>query len=119
MGGGARSTLWVRLLADIFERPVEVTDHAETTALGAAVLAAAAVGLEGESDVVATAGRMSQGWRRITPRTADRARYRALAATYRELYPALAGIFGMLTSSGGSRPTATPPSRRSRRGPGA
>jgi sugar (pentulose or hexulose) kinase len=119
MGGGARSTLWVRLLADIFERPVEVTDHAETTALGAAVLAAAAVGLEGESDVVATAGRMSQGWRRITPRTADRARYRALAATYRELYPALAGIFGMLTSSGGSRPTATFRSRRSRRGPGA
>ena len=35
MGGGARSGSWVQLIADIFERPVEVTEHTETTALGA------------------------------------------------------------------------------------
>jgi xylulokinase len=96
MGGGARSALWVQLIADIFERPVEITEHKETTALGAAVLAAAAVGVDGETDVVATARRMSQGWREIQPRDIDRERYRRMAAAYDQLYPALAGVFKQL-----------------------
>jgi xylulokinase len=99
MGGGARSAFWVQLLADILERPVEVTGHAETTALGAAVLAAAATGMAGGSDVMATAERMSRGWRRILPRDADRERHRIMAATYRELYPALRGVFDTLARS--------------------
>ena len=53
MGGGARSALWVQLVADIFERPVEVTEHSETTALGAAVLAVI---------VVAVAGSLAMRW---------------------------------------------------------
>ncbi len=96
MGGGARSRLWVQLIADIFERPVEVTEHTETTALGAGVLAAAGVGVAGETDVVATARRMSQGWRVVQPDDTDRDRYRAMSAAYRELYPALAGVFQQL-----------------------
>ena len=96
MGGGARSGLWVQLIADIFERPVEVTEHAETTALGAAVLAAAAVGIAGDSDVTATARRMSRGWREVTPREADRERYRRQSRAYRQLYPALAEVFEQL-----------------------
>ena len=96
MGGGARSGSWVQLIADIFERPVEVTEHTETTALGAAALAAAAVGVAGETDVVATARRMSQGWQHVQPRDADRDRYRAMSAAYRELYPALSTVFKQL-----------------------
>jgi xylulokinase len=96
MGGGARSSLWVQLIADIFERPVEVTEHAETSALGAAILAAAAVGIGGETDVVATARRMSRGWRDVLPRDHDRDRYRHMAAAYRELYPALKNVFARL-----------------------
>jgi len=96
MGGGARSGLWGQLIADIFERPVEVTEHTETTALGAAVLAAAGAGVANETDVVATAQRMSQGWREVQPRADDRARYRRMAGAYRELYPALKGVFRQL-----------------------
>jgi xylulokinase len=96
MGGGARSVLWVQLMADIFERPVEVTEHTETTALGAAVLAAAGVGIADQTDVTATARRMSQGWREVQPRTDDRNRYRRMAGAYRELYPALKGVFRQL-----------------------
>ena len=96
MGGGARSRLWVQVIADILERPAEVTQHSETTALGAAVLAAAGVGVEGEHDVAATAARMSQGWREIRPEMTDRERYRRRFAAYQELYPALAGIFRQL-----------------------
>jgi xylulokinase len=100
MGGGANSALWVQMIADVFERPVEVTEHSETTALGAAVLAAAAVGIEGVWDVVATAQRMSQGWREVKPRTADRETYRRCFDVYRELYPALSGVFGKLARVG-------------------
>ncbi len=96
MGGGANSSFWVQLIADIFERPVEVTEHSETTALGAAVLAAAAVGLDAMWDVVATAGRMSTGWREVLPSAAGRDAYRHRFDVYRELYPALAPVFARL-----------------------
>ena len=96
MGGGANSSLWVQLIADVFERPVEVTEHAETTALGAAVLASAATGVGAMWDVVATAERMSQGWREVLPRAPDRETYRRRYEVYRELYPALAGVFARL-----------------------
>ena len=60
------------------------------------MLAAAGVGVAGVSDVVATARRMSQGWHEIAPREADRERYRRLFGAYRELYPALSGVFEQL-----------------------
>jgi xylulokinase len=98
MGGGVQSRLWLRLLADILEAPVEVADHAEATALGAAILAAAAVKLEGEADVASTAQRMSQGWRAIEPERDGPAsrRYRQLSVQYERLYPALSPIFQAL-----------------------
>jgi xylulokinase len=98
MGGGAQSDLWVKLLADILEVPVELTTHAEATALGAAILAAAAVDLDGEADVAATARRMSQGWRAVQAGLDAPAsqRYRQLGAQHERLYPALAPIFKAL-----------------------
>lgn len=96
MGGGANSALWVQLIADIFERPVEVTEHTESTALGAAVLAAAAIGLDAMWDVVATARRMSRGWRDVLPREDDRETYRQRFEVYRDLYPSLASVFSRL-----------------------
>jgi xylulokinase len=101
MGGGARSALWVQVLADILEQPVEVAPHAETTALGAAILAAAAVGMDGDHDVVATARRMSQGWRAVEPdREGPAVRcYREMGPLYERLYPALSPIFAALESA--------------------
>jgi sugar (pentulose or hexulose) kinase len=96
MGGGANSRLWVQLIADIFEHEVEVTEHRETTALGAAALAAAGVGVEGQTDVAETARRMSQGWRAVAPVPTDAPRYRRRFEAYRQLYPALAAIFRQL-----------------------
>jgi xylulokinase len=95
MGGGAQSELWVRILADVLEQPIEVGPHTETTALGAAILAAASIGLDGEHDVVATAERMSRGWIAVEPERDGRAsrRYRQLAPLYERLYPALSPIF--------------------------
>jgi sugar (pentulose or hexulose) kinase len=41
VGGGARNELWQRILADLFQVPVEVPDVTETAARGAALKAAA------------------------------------------------------------------------------
>jgi len=43
-GGGARSPLWTRLLADAIDRPLEITDTDEPGARGAAVLAGVGAG---------------------------------------------------------------------------
>jgi xylulokinase len=95
MGGGVQSDLWVQLLADILQQPVEVAPHAETTALGAAILAAAAVAAGGGHDVAATAHRMSRGWRAVEPERDGPAfaRYRQLGPVYERLYPALSPLF--------------------------
>jgi xylulokinase len=102
MGGGAQSGLWLRVLADVLDAPVEVAAHAEATALGAAILAAASTGLGGERDVATTASRMSLGWRAIEPSGDGTAseRYRRLAAQYERLYPALSPIFRELEAAG-------------------
>lgn len=44
-GGAARSAPWMRLLADVLNRPVEVTSSTEASAVGAALLAGVGTGL--------------------------------------------------------------------------
>ena len=43
MGGGARSALWTQILADVFDRPLEVRAGGEISALGAAAVALTAI----------------------------------------------------------------------------
>jgi len=45
VGGGARSTLWRQIKADVTGLPVSITDTVETTALGAGILALVGSGL--------------------------------------------------------------------------
>jgi len=98
MGGATRSKLFTQLLADVLERPIAISAEAETTALGAAMLAAAAVGLEGVSDVAETAGRMSRVAEVRAPDADVRGRYRDTCAVYRDVYPALKSLFPRLAA---------------------
>jgi xylulokinase len=96
MGGGSKSRLWLRILSDVLERDVRIGDQSETTALGAAILAAAGVGMAGEADVARTAERMTGVWKDGAP-AAPRPRVYDLASTvYQQLYPALAGLYPAL-----------------------
>ncbi|MEO1090554.1 MAG: xylulokinase [Pseudomonadota bacterium] len=85
VGGGARSTLWLRLLATILDRPVQRPAHGEFgAALGAARLGMAAAGstaddLFGEPPMSAT----------IEPERTLTAAYGDAFERYRALYPAL------------------------------
>ncbi len=102
MGGGSRSRLWTQIVADVTGRPVTVCAETETTALGAAVLAASAVGLNGVTDIKETAHTMARAKATIDPDPVNRARYEDLYQVYRRLYPALKDLFPPLLAASSS-----------------
>ncbi|MFF8024954.1 FGGY-family carbohydrate kinase [Streptomyces sp. NPDC007896] len=102
MGGGSRSRLWTQIVADVTGRPVTVCAETETTALGAAVLAAAAVGLGGVDDIEETAARMARAKATVDPDPIARSRYEDLYQVYRRLYPALKDLFPPLLAASGA-----------------
>lgn len=85
-GGGARSELWLEILASVLELPLErVVD--EGAAFGAALLGGVAGGVwEGSREAVAACVR---GGERFEPRAEWIAPYAELRERYRALYPAL------------------------------
>ena len=86
VGGAARSDVWMQIIADATGYPVRTIDEDVEAALGAAMLAAAGVGL-------ADADRPGEGWvtvsGRATPQPAGEAKLAAAFEVYRSLYPAL------------------------------
>ena len=92
-GGGSRSPLWRRILADVLEADVRTTSTAEGAAQGAAILAAVGAGW------FPTVGDACRAFVEVGPAvapSADAAPYRAAHARYRDLYPALAPTFRAL-----------------------
>ena len=91
-GGGAASEHWLQIIADVLNLPVRSSTSPEATALGAAILAASAIGFAGK-DLREASARMSHVHRTFTPQPDSVARYESLYRIYREVYPALAPIF--------------------------
>ncbi|HZP56046.1 MAG TPA: FGGY-family carbohydrate kinase [Dehalococcoidia bacterium] len=79
-GGMTRAPLFVRILADVLDRPVEVARAPETTALGAAALASVAVGLHGTTE--AGINTMTAPRTRLTPDAAASAAYEDVYARW-------------------------------------
>lgn len=87
LGGGSKSQLWCQILADVLEKPLARAASHEATALGAAMLAAVAVGMH--ADLTAAARVMTATTDRFEPGAA-RSAYQALyEQVYRDLFPAL------------------------------
>jgi xylulokinase len=93
VAGGARGDLLRQIRADVTGLPVTRPEDVETTARGAAMLAAAGVGLHPD---VPTASREMAGPRLepLHPRPACRAVYEELYIRHRRLYEALRPLFG-------------------------
>ena len=89
-GGGSRSALWRQIVADVTRKPVVACREAETTSLGAGILAAAAAGWHGSLEDAAAA--MTGEGARHMPDEAVAARYDDLFAVYREIYPSTAPL---------------------------
>jgi xylulokinase len=87
VGGGARSSLWLQLKADICQVPLHVPGVTEAACLGAALLAGAAAELY--PDVVAAVAQTVHLQRRIEPQAASAAAYEEKYRLYRQVYPTL------------------------------
>ncbi len=94
MGGGSRSDMWLQIIADVTGRPVSVCAEDEVSALGAAMLAAAAIGLHGDAEIRASSEAMAAFDRVVEPR--GRTAYEPMYEAYRRLYPQLADLFPLL-----------------------
>jgi xylulokinase len=105
MGGGAQSTLWCQIIADITAKPVFRAATTDATALGAGILAATAAGC------YASARQAAQEMTHILPQPAepDASRhdfYNTLfEEVYRPLFPALQPYLERLASMSNSNPS--------------
>ena len=89
-GGGAKSTRWIQLKADILNRPLRTLRCREAACLGAALLAGTAVGLYRTLDEAVTQAVRYE--REFTPVPDRVAAYAERYATYQQIYPSLCAL---------------------------
>ena len=90
-GGGAKSPLWRSILAGVFSKPIATLQTQEGSAYGAALLAMVGTGEFGSVEEACESAIIEQ--RRDLPDPALTAAYSGCYATFRDLYPALRGLF--------------------------
>ncbi|MGN7253374.1 MULTISPECIES: xylulokinase [unclassified Arthrobacter] len=93
-GGGSRSPIWAQIVADVLGRDLILCKAPETTALGAAMFAAVAVGIH--ADLPAAAAAMSRRGGTVRPDPAAEAKYAQLWKVYQHLYETLAPVYKAL-----------------------
>ncbi len=91
LGGGARSRLWAQIRADLLQRPVLVSTLADSSPLGAGLLAAVAAG--GFSTLDQAAAAIAPETRRIEPNASARAAYDDAYGRYRRLFESLRPMY--------------------------
>ncbi|MFH1745890.1 MAG: xylulokinase [Planctomycetota bacterium] len=95
-GGGARSSLWRQMLADVFNTEIVTVNITEGAAYGAALLAGVGVGVY--PDVAQACARVIRVTDRCQPGPAAEV-YADFYPRYRALYPALAAEFKHLAAT--------------------
>lgn len=98
VGGGSRSALWCQIVADVLGRTLKLAREQESTALGAGIHAAAALGLH--ADIATAANAMTGVERACDPDPAAHARYTEIFAAYRHIYPGLKTAFSRMAEAG-------------------
>ena len=97
-GGGAKSPLWRKIVANVLGIPVDIPQTEQGPAYGAAMLAM--VGCGEYPTVQAAAEAVVRVRESVQPDAAVSARYEERYAAFRALYPALKGVFPVLALSG-------------------
>ncbi len=92
VGGGTRNALWNQIKADVLRKRLAILEFQETSALGAALLAAMGVGLHGSFAAAAEAARACNRARVVEPQAASAAAYDELYGHFAALYPATRAI---------------------------
>jgi len=96
-GGGAKSPLWRKMIANILNIRVCVLDKEEGPSLGAAMLAA--VGTGAYETVEAAAGQIVHVVDTIEPDAEIAARYEEKYRQFQQIYPALKPVFDSIAQS--------------------
>lgn len=91
VGGGTRNQVWNQIKADVLGIPIELHDEPEAGLKGAAVLAAAGVGLCEEPATVAKTLQVAS--QTIMPDPENQSRYRDVVGEYGRLYEQLLGFW--------------------------
>ncbi len=91
LGGGARSSVWKQIEADITQRPVLTMKNEEAACLGAAILAGKAVGMYKSIDEACE--KMVSIKKRFEPNPANFETYEKTYQRYVQLYDNLVGVF--------------------------
>jgi xylulokinase len=91
-GGGARSSLWRQIQADVYGRDVAILEAEEGAAYGAAILAG--VGARIWSSVDTACGEVVKVAQRVPSQPAVVEQMNASYAAYRRMYPAIASVLG-------------------------
>ncbi|MDR7495005.1 MAG: FGGY family carbohydrate kinase [Armatimonadota bacterium] len=95
-GGGVRSPLWLQIVADACNRPLEVPVASEASLVGAAMMAMVAIGVY--PDLLAAASSMVHVDRVVTPDPASAGVYREVRSKARHLMEALRPHFEAVVS---------------------
>jgi len=90
VGGGARSSLWLQLKADICQVPLRVPHVTDAACLGAALLAGVGAGVY--SDLQLAVAQTVHVERQIVPVASSVAAYDARYLLYQQVYPALKAL---------------------------
>ncbi len=96
VGGGARSTLWCQIIANVLGRSVRFARERESTALGAGIHAAAACGFY--KDIREAANAMTGVERSFEPDAASHGRYTDIFEAYQSIYPGLKNTFRLMAA---------------------
>lgn len=97
LGGGSRSPLWCQIMANVLGRTLKLAREQESTALGAGIHAAAAVGLH--TDIRAAADAMTGTDKTFEPDAASYARYAEIFEAYCSIYPGLQNTFRLMAEN--------------------
>ncbi|HWQ06607.1 MAG TPA: FGGY-family carbohydrate kinase, partial [Feifaniaceae bacterium] len=91
LGGGSNSGVWRQIKADVTHRPIASLAESECTSLGAAILAAVALGYYPDAVTAAEQANRVVGWKQ--PDSSLAALYDKLYQKYCAFYPRLKDLF--------------------------
>ena len=95
-GGGARSDIWKRVVANVFGVPVYVLNIEEGPAYGAAILAM--VGADAYSSVEEAADKIVKTSNSIIPQASLVEKYEKRYQKFKQIYPALKSVFQSMSN---------------------
>lgn len=91
IGGGAASSLWLRILADITKKNICLPENTEASSLGAAI--SSALGIGWYKTFKEAASKMSRVKEIIKPNIQTNTKYQRMFLFYKRIYPALRTIY--------------------------